>query len=264
MEVVVVAVGPSGRAAAEQLVEHTAGTSLQPSVVDVADGAGYVRAANAGASKTSGDIVVVARPEVTFHQRFLKRLRMEAGEKWDFLAPAVRTGEDGKHPAGVSKRGKTHRLVEVETPPREAARVSAGNGACVIVRRPVLERRLKAIGGLFDEAYETGGDLDLFWWAERDGLVVRYVPTLYVGYAVGQEVVEPAPERQRRMANYRVTVWKHAEPRDATGWLLGEAKFVSEEVASGGVRGLARYANSWRDTVRVARDVKRQRGKIRA
>ena len=131
------------------------------------------------------------------------------------------------------------------------------------MRRAALERRVAAVGGLFEDAYDTGGDLDLFWWAEREGLVVRYVPTLYVGYAVGQEVFETAPERRRLMANYRVTVWKHAQPKDITGWFLGEAKYVSEEVTAGGVRGVARYAGSWKDTFRVARDVKRQRGKLR-
>jgi GT2 family glycosyltransferase len=263
-EVIVVAVGLTGRTAAEQLVEKTEGTSLRPEILDVDTAGGYVHAANLGAAKTSGDIVVVARPEVTFHQRFLRRLRTEAVETWDLLAPTVRQGEDGKHLTGASKRGRTHRLVELDKPPKESTRVSAGNGACVIVRRPVLERRAAAVGGLFDEAYETGGDLDLFWWAERQRLVVRYVPTLYVGYAVGQEVFDSAPERQRLMANYRVTVWKHAEPKDVTGWLLGEAKFVSEEVTAGGLSGLARYAGSWRDTVQLARDVKRRRGKLRA
>jgi GT2 family glycosyltransferase len=262
-EVVVVAVGPAGRVAAEQLVDNTEGTSLRPEVVDVDEGDGYVRAANAGAAKTSGDIVVVARPEVTFHQRFLKRLRMEAGETWDFLAPTVRQGEDGKHLTGASKRGKTHRLVELDKPPRESTRISAGNGACVILRRAVLDRRVAAVGGLFEEAYETGGDLDLFWWAERAGLVVRYVPTLYVGYAVGQEVFESAPERRRQMANYRLTVWKHAEPKDVTGWLLGEAKFASEEVAAGGLSGLVRYAGSWTDSVRTAQTIRRRRGRLR-
>jgi hypothetical protein len=263
MEVVVVAVGPGGRSAGEQLVEHTQGTSLRPEIVDVDEGTGYTRAANAGIAKTSAGIVVVARPEVTFHQRFLRRLRIEAQEKWDFLAPAVREGESGKVATGVTKRTRAHRLAPVDRPPSQAARVSAGNAACVIVRRAALERRIAAVGGLFEDAYETGGDLDLFWWAERHGLVVRYVPNLYVGYAVGEERVETAAERRRSMANYRVTVLKHAEPKDVSGWLLGETAFLSEEVGGGGLSGLVRYVASWKDSYRTVQEIRRRRGRVR-
>lgn len=264
-EVIIVAVGSTGREAANHLVEHTAGTSLLPEITEVEAGTGYARAANAGAAKSTGDVVVVARPEVSFHQRFLRRVRIEVPEKWDFLAPAVREGESGKVASGVSRRGKTLRLVPVDNPPtRVPENISAGNGACVIVRRHVLERRQQAVGGLFEEAYDTGGDLDLFWWAERQGLTVRYAPNLYVGLAVGHERIETAPERQRTMANYRVTIWKHAEPKDFTGWLLGEAAFLSEETTAGGLSGLARYASSWKDSVQTALAIKKRRGHLRA
>jgi hypothetical protein len=262
-EVIVVAVGPAGRAAADQLGELEL-TTLKPEIVDVPAGTPYATAANTGAAKATGDIVVVATPEITFHQRFLRRLRIEASERWDFLAPAVREGEGGHVATGVTKRGRTHRLAPVDRPPKESARVSAGNAACVIVRRHALERRVRAVGGLFEDAYESGGDLDLFWWAERNGMVVRYVPTLYVGNAVGEEVVQTAAERRRTMANYRVTVWKHAQPKDLTGWVLGEAAFLSEEVGGGGLSGLVRYGASWRDSVRTVRDIRKRRGKLRA
>lgn len=264
-EVIVVALGPGGKAAAEEVVAHTAGTSLKPEIVELEAGTGYAQAANVGAAKTSGDIIVVAKPEITFHQRFLKRIRIEASEKWDLLAPAVREGESGKVATGVTKRTKTHRLQPIANPPaREPAVVSAGNGACVIVRRHIYERRVAAVDGLFEEAYEFAGDLDLFWWAETNGLVVRYVPNLYVGHAVGQEIIQTAPERRRAMANYRVTIWKHAGPKDLTGWLLGEAAFLSEEAAAGGLSGLARYAVSWKDSVDTALAIKRRRGRLRA
>lgn len=265
MEVVIVAVGPAGKAAADAIVELTHGTSLKPEIVEVEAGTGYGRAANLGVSKTSADVVVAAKPEVSFHQRFLRRLRIEMVETWDFLAPAVREGESGKVATGVSKRGRTLRLTPVDNPPaRIAEQVAAGNGSCVIVRRHILERRQQAVGGLFEDAYETGGDLDLFWWAERQKLVVRYVPNLYVGFAVGEETVMTAPERRRTMANYRVTVWKHADPKDFTGWALGEAAFLSEELTAGGLSGLARYFASWKDSVQTGRAIKQRRGTLRS
>jgi hypothetical protein len=265
MEVIVVAVGPEGRAAAEEMVEHAAPAGLKPEILEIETDAPYARAANTGAAKASGDILVVANPAVTFHQRFLRRLRTEADEEWDFLAPAVREGEDGKVHAGATRRGRTHRLAPVPDLPKQPARVSAGHGACVILRRSTLERRIADAGHLFEEAYEeANAGLDLFWWAERQGLIVRYVPTLYVGHAVGQELLPSAEERQRSMASYRVTVWRHAdEPRDWVGWVLGEAAFVSEEFTIGQLSGVARYLGSWRDSVRAAQVARRSGGRLR-
>ncbi|MGH9226796.1 MAG: hypothetical protein ACRD2W_24095, partial [Acidimicrobiales bacterium] len=109
----------------------------------------------------------------------------------------------------------------------------------------------------------TGDDLDLFWWAEKKGLVIRFVPTLIVGRAVGTEFLPTSPERRQSMANYRVTVWKHGHRKDVTGWLLGEAAFIGEEVGAGGLSGLRRYAGSWRDTVKTAKTIRQRRGKLR-
>ena len=264
MEVVVVAVGAEGEAAAKQIVDLTAGTSLKPIVVALGEQNGYPQAANTGVARTTGDVVVVARPEISFHQQFLRRLRIEANEKWDLLAPAVREGESGKTATGATRRGKTHRLVSVEKPYRgDAEVVEAGNGACVIIRRHVLDKRVAEVEGLFDPAYLTGDDLDLFWWAERAGLVVRYVPTLYVGRAVGFEVLPTSTVRRQTMANYRVTVWKHGDRHAVSGWLLGEAAFIGEEVGAGGLSGVRRYVGSWADTARTVQDIRRRRGKLR-
>lgn len=261
MEVIVVAVGPEGRAAADELVEHTAGSTLAPEIVEVERATTFAPAVNAGVAKTSGEVVVAARPEVTFHQRFLRRIRIEMPNRWDLLAPVVRTGE-AQPPVGVNKRGRTHRLV-ADPLPRQAQQVAGGHGACIIIRREALERRVAAVGGLFEDAYETGGDLDLFWWAEHNGLVVRFVPNLYVGNAIGEEVLETADERRRKEANYRVTVWKHAELRDLTGWLVGEATYLSEDVTTGGLSGLTRYLGSWKDSLDTVRAIRRRRGHLR-
>lgn len=264
MEVIVVAVGAAGQAAAKQLIDLTAGTSLAPVLVAVAEGTGYSAAANAGVARTTGSIVVVAAPEVSFHQRFLRRLRQEAAGTWDFLAPAVREGESGQTATGATRRSRTHRLVTIETPFRgDAEVVPAGNAACVIVRRHVLDRRVAEVEGLFDPAYLTADDLDLFWWAQERGLIVRYVPNLIVGRAVGTEVLPTSPERRQSMANYRVTVWKYAGRTDLTGWLLGEAALIGEEVGAGGLSGLRRYLGSWRDTARTATAIRRRRGRVR-
>jgi hypothetical protein len=95
-------------------------------------------------------------------------------------------------------------------------------------------------------------------------MTVRYVPTLYVGRAVGQELIGTSEERRKTMANYRVTVWKHAaDPRDWMGWVLGESAFVSEELTAAGLSGLTRYLSSWPDSVKVATAVRKRRGRLR-
>ena len=94
-------------------------------------------------------------------------------------------------------------------------------------------------------------------------MLTRYVPTLMVGRAVGHEMLSTSAERRQSMANYRVTVWKHGSRNDVSGWLLGEAAFIGEEVGAGGLSGLRRYVGSWRDTARTAQTIRGRRGKLR-
>lgn len=265
VELVLVAVGPDGASAAKTVAERCRPAGLDPIVVELAAGTGYVAAANVGAARARGDIVVVARPEVSFHQRFVRRLRVEAEETWDLLAPAVREGEGSKVPAGATHRGRLLRLVPDANPPKQPQPVAAGNGACVVIRRRVLDRRAQLAGGVFEEAFEDGAeDLELFWWAERENLLVRYVPNLIVGNAVGQET-DVAPEINRRaMADYRVTVWRHArEPRDWWAWVLGESTALGEVVVAHRLDGLRRYAASWSDSAKVVAHIRRRRGGLR-
>lgn len=265
VELVVVAVGPEGSGAAKLIADRCAPAKLEPIIVEVEAGTGYVGAANAGAARASGEVVVVARPEVSFHQRFIRRLAVEAAESWDLLAPAVREGEGSKVPAGATHRGRTLRLVPDDHPPKQAQPVAAGNGACVVIRRRVLDRRAQLAGGLFEEAFDHGAeDLDLFWWAESDGLLVRYVPNLIVGNAVGKET-DIAPEISRRtMADYRVAVWRHASaPRDWWAWVLGESTALGEVVVAHRLAGLRRYASSWGDSLASVNRIRRRRGGLR-
>jgi len=266
VELVLAAVGDDGSAAAKTIAERAAPAGLEARVLELPAGTGYVAAANAGVAAATGDIVVCTRPEVSFHQRFLRRLRVEAAESWDLLAPAVREGEGGKVPTGATHRGRALRLVPDATQPKQAQTVAAGNGACVIVRRPVLDRRVQLAGGLFEEAFEAGAeDLDLFWWAERQGLLVRFVPNLIVGNAVGQEVDVVADIQRRAMADYRVAAWRHAAaPREWWAWVLGEGAALGEVVVAHRLDGLRRYAVSWADSLRVTRRIRRRRGALRA
>lgn len=270
-EVIVVAPGPAGRELADAMLARWEATPVTATVVDTDPSAGFATAANAGVSKASGDVMVVANLDVTFHQRFLKVLRKEASdEAWDILAPAVREGDE-KNQTGATHRGKGHRLAPVGNLPKVPTKVEAGNGCCLVMRRSTLDRRVKAVGALFEEAFGSGSeDLDFFWWAERERLSVRYQPNLIVGHGVVRKsyvelFTNRSPEEQRQMmANYRVTVWRHAaEPRDWVGWAVGEASFLGEIVVAYKLEGLQRYVASWPQSARVARTIKRRQGKLR-
>lgn len=272
-QIVVVVNGPEGQTAGAAFCEAAARAGLDMTTVALDTNTGFSGGADAGVEVATGDIVVVANLDLTFDERFLAVLLEEAagGEGWDFLAPAVRQGTAGAD-QGVSRRTRSHRLAWVSPPPAAPAPVPAGNGACLVLRRATLERRRRDAGALFDFEYHSfNEDIDLFWWAARLGLVVRYVPDLQVTHALagsfagGHRFRDRPPEVQRRvMANYRVTVWKNAgDARDWLGWALGEAVYGGQAAVYGRLAGVRRYAASWSESIRVVAAIRRRRGTLR-
>lgn len=268
VELVLVVNGPEGEEAAAEL--GGASPALKPVVVRLETNTGFSGGANAGVTQATGDVVVVANLDLRFDPAFVDVVRREGGEPWDLLAPRVVQGPD-REDTGVSGRTRSHRLTWLSPPPGPTT-VPAGNGACLVLRRSVVERRTADLGALFDAEYHSfNEDIDLFWWAQRAGLAVRYVPDLRVDHALAgsfgerHRFVDRPPEVQRRvMANYRVTVWKHAS--DAADWLglaLGEAQYLGQAVVSRGPAGIGLYAASWPDAVRTALAVRRRRGRLR-
>ncbi len=270
---VLVVNGPEGHAAGAAFSDAAARAGLDVTTVTLGTNTGFSGGADAGVEVATGDIVVVANLDLIFDERFLAVLRDEAagGERWDFLAPAVGQGAGGAG-EGVSRRTRSHRLAWVSPPPPAPAPVPAGNGACVVLRRATLERRIADAGALFDPEYHSfNEDIDLFWWAARRGLVVRYVPALQVTHALagsfagGHRFRDRPPEVQRLiMVNYRVTVWKNAGgARDWLGWALGEAVYGGQAAVYGRLTGVRLYAASWPASIRVAAAIRRRRGTLR-
>jgi GT2 family glycosyltransferase len=261
-ELIVVVNGPEGEAAAALL--HGG------DIVRLDANTGFSGGANAGVARATGDIVVVANLDLRFDERFFDVLRREAATatEWDLLAPRVhQRGRD----EGVSRRTRSHRLAWVTPAPPTAQAVPGGNGACLILRRTTLDRRTTDVGGLFDPEYHSfNEDIDLFWWAERRGLVTRYVPDLEVTHALAGSFEgahrfgdRPTDVQRRVMANYRLTVWKHAQGREWLGWPLGEAVYAGQAVVYGRAAGLRAYAASWPDSISAARSIRRRRGRLR-
>lgn len=273
-QVVLVVNGPEGAAAGAAAALAADAAGLEVEVASLDSNTGFSGGADAGVARATGDVVVVANLDLSFDRRFLAVLRHEArpgDEPWDLLAPRVVQGRSGDD-AGVSRRTGAHRLAWVSPPPAGPAAVAGGNGACIVLRRATLDRRQADAGALFDpECHSFNEDIDLFWWAARRGLTIRYVPDLAVTHALAGSFAgahrfpHRPPEVQRRiMANYRITVWKNAAgAREWLGWPLGEAIYGGQAVVSGGLGGLRRYAASWPESIRVATAIRRRRGTLR-
>ena len=272
-QVVFVVNGPEGEAAATIACRAAEDHGLQVAIVRLDTNTGFSGGANAGAALATGEIIIVANLDLTFDERFLSVLAREAADDrtWAFLAPRVLQGAAGED-AGVSRRTRSHRLAWVAPAPAVATTVPAGNGACLVLRRHTLERREAGTGALFDPEYHSfNEDIDLFWWADRRRLAVRYVPDLQVSHALAGSFAaghrfrdRPVDIQRRVMANYRVTVWKNASgPAEWLGWLLGEAVYVGQAAIFGRLAGLRNYAASWPAAVRTAVAVRRRRGRLR-
>jgi hypothetical protein len=272
LELVVVTNGPDGQLPTQALLDACRATSLSPVVVPLDGNTGFSGGANAGVARGGGEVVVVANLDLTFDEQFLDILRGEAvGHDWDLLAPRVVQGEAGQE-TGVSRRRRSHRLAWVVPPPATPASIPAGNGSCIILRRSTLQQREAAFGALFDPEYRSfNEDIDLFWWAERAGLVVRYVPDLRVDHALAGSfggahrfTARPLPIQRQVMANYRVTVWKNARGiLDWLGWPLGEAQYLGQALVSRKLAGLRAYAGSWSEAFATVRAIRLRRGRLR-
>ena len=272
-QVVFVVNGPEGEAAAAEASRAAGDCGLELTLLRLDTNTGFSGGADAGAGAAGGDVIVIANLDLTFDEQFLRVLAREAaaGGPWAFLAPRVVQGAAGED-AGVSRRTPSHRLAWVSPGPSVPTTVPAGNGACLVLRRSTLERRLADAGALFDPEYHSfNEDIDLFWWAERRGLEVRYVPDIQVAHALAGSFAgghrfrdRPVDIQRRVMANYRVTVWKHASgPAEWLGWLRGEAVYAGQAVIFGRATGVRAYAASWPEAVRTAVAIRRRRGRLR-
>jgi GT2 family glycosyltransferase len=265
--------GPEGAAAAERVVDTAALRGLKVAVVTLDENRGFSGGMNAGLAQATGEIVVLVNLDVTFDEGFFEVLETEIlAQNWDLLAPLVVEGR-GRSEHGVSRRTWSHRLSWIEAPRPNIGPVPAGNGACLILRRSAVHLRQDAIGGIFDGEYHSfNEDIDLFWWAERRGLAVRYAPDLRVTHALAGSFagahrfgVRPPDVQQTVMANYRLTVWKNARTlSEWLGWVAGEAEYSAQAFLARGPTGLQTYAASWPESVRKASAIRRRRGRLRA
>jgi hypothetical protein len=135
-----------------------------------------------------------------------------------------------------------------------------------------LFRRKRDVAALFDAEYQSfNEDIDLFWWAERNALTIRYVPDACVEHALAGSFggahrfhSRPLDVQRRVMANYRVTVWKNARtPGEWLGWPVGETQYLGQVLLSRRLAGLKVYAASWLLAIDTARTIRRRRGRLR-
>jgi GT2 family glycosyltransferase len=280
VELIALVNGDDGRAAAAALADTPADPAVRVRVLSAPCNLGFAGGMNRVCRAARADTIVMANLDLEFDEGFVAALgrRAPALDGMVLLAPSVAepvAGRDGG-PAfaeqGVARLGPAHRLRAPESVPPRLAAVPAGNGCCIVVGRPLYERRVAVTGGVFDAEYHSYyEDVDLFWWARDNGVAVLFDPDLRVVHHKGGSYggqfrfTDRTPAIQVSvMANYRLTVWKHLRtPAQALGWLAGEAGYVALSVRAAGVTGLGRYLRSWREAARRAAAIRRRRGRVR-
>jgi GT2 family glycosyltransferase len=288
VELIVVQNGPDGDAASKALGAHPQ-APLDVRLLVRAENLGFAGGMNEACREASGDLLVLANLDLVFDERFIAELVRLAPILTEptgaaLVAPSVRSPEGDADPAtrpspggpdgeqGAARPGFVQRLRPAVAAPGRLVEVPAGNGCCMVVPRVVYERRVAVVGGVFDPEYHSFyEDVDLFWWARDEGVPVLFDPVLRVehhkagSFAGRFRFGDRAPDiRSSVMANYRLTVWKHARrPLDLIGWVAGELGYLVLSVRAGGARGVATYLVSWCQAVARARAIRRRRASLR-
>jgi len=279
IELIAVENGPDGRAAADALLAAVADADhIELAIHRASENLGFAGGANRGCAAATGDVLVVANLDLEFDPEFIVRLGDVEGllATPAFVAPMVTSpiGHSGGDviDANPLRRDRFHRHLALGEPVHPGDRVPAANGSCLIFGRSLYDRRGAAVGGVFDEEYHSYyEDVDLFWWADRQAIPTWWVPSIRVhhhqgGSFGGKFRFEDRTPRLRAsvMANYRLTVWRHAKrPMDVATWLLGEVGYLVKCLKCSGPAGAATYARSWPLSIRRLRTMRSRRGSWR-
>ena len=260
VELVAVENGPDGRSASQELeraapaAEHVAVRLFRES-----DNLGFAGGMNRGCALACGEVLVVANLDLEFNRDFFIEMKATAAAlaKPAFLVPSVASPSADAQSAdmGPQRRDWLLRPAELAAMPSAGEKVPSANGSCIIFGRALYAKRYAEVGGVFDPEYHSYyEDLDLFWWAERRGIPAWWMPNIKVLHHQGGSFDgkfrfrDRSPEvRTSVMANYRLTVWRHASrPSEVLGWLAGEAGYLAMCVRYAGSAGLGDYLRSWR------------------
>jgi GT2 family glycosyltransferase len=237
------------------------------------DNAGFTGGANRGCAVASGDILVIANLDLEFDPAFVVEITAWAAALSEpaFLVPSVASPRMNGHgvDGGPLRRDWLHRPAALAETPSPGERVPSANGSCIIFGRSLYARRCAAVGGVFDPEYHSyWEDVDLFWWAERQDIPAWWAPSIKVlhhqGGSFGGKFAfrdRSADLRASIMANYRLTVWRHASRLpEVFGWLMGEAGYLAECALYAGPSGVGHYLRSWHLSRTRARAIAARRG----
>jgi N-acetylglucosaminyl-diphospho-decaprenol L-rhamnosyltransferase len=175
----------------------------RPDVALVAAGAnlGYGTAANRGAARCGGELILVSNPDVTLEPGALKSLvaALDADDGLGLVGPRIEDPEGSLYPSprtfpalgdalghaflGLAMPGNrfTRRYRMLDWDHTRAGRVDWVSGSCFLARR----RAWDALAG-FDEAYFMyAEDVDLCWRAQQAGWRVGFEPAARVTHVQG-------------------------------------------------------------------------------
>jgi GT2 family glycosyltransferase len=279
IQLVAVQNGPDGRAAATVLASravHSDHVTLSVCRSDI--NLGFSGGANLGCAAATGEILIVANLDVEFGSSFLQQVASQRDllVQPGFLVPSVlspgRESRTSSADAGALRRDRLHRPQTLARPPRPGEPVPAANGSCLIFGRALLSRRCDDVGGLFDQEYHSYyEDVDLFWWAERYAIPAWWTPSITLVHHQGGSFDGKVSFRERTpgvrasvMANYRLTVWRHAaRPSELLYWVVGEAGYLTKCIMYDGLSGALTYMRSWSLSVQRIRRITARRGSWR-
>nr|MBA2443463.1 glycosyltransferase family 2 protein [Rubrobacter sp.] len=164
---------------------------------------GFARACNAGISASAGEYVVLVNPDTTVERDFFERFEGFLGGNGDVGVAGPRVlDEDGEVQLSARREvgavsgflGRTslltrlfprsravRRLFPAATAPGGPAEVDWVSGACMVLRREMLEE----VGGLDGRFFMYFEDADLCRRARASGWLVLYLPGVSVTHRAG-------------------------------------------------------------------------------
>ena len=247
---VVVADNDSRDGSREALARHHPDVAFLPMGANL----GYGAAANRGAARCAGELLLVCNPDVTFRPGALASLvaAIDADERLGLVGPRIEGPDGSLYPSprtfpgmgdavghaflGLVAPGNpfTRRYRMLDCDHTRARRADWVSGSCFLVRREAWD----ALGG-FDEAYFMyAEDVDLCWRAWRAGWSVGFEPAASVEHVQGVST---------DLVAYRMVLAHHRSLlrfsyRSTTGWRRALLPLVTAGLALRAVLACAQRA----------------------
>ncbi len=215
---------------------------------------GYGAAANRGAARCAGELLLVCNPDVTFEPGALKSLvaAIDTDDRLALVGPRIEGADGSLYPSprtfpaigdalghaflGLVAPGNafTRRYRMLDWDRGRASDVDWVSGSCFLARRPAWD----ALGGFDERYFMYAEDVDLCWRAWRAGWKVGFEPAARVVHVQGVST---------DLVAYRMVLAHHRSLlrfsyRSTTGWRRALLPLVTAGLALRAVLACAQRA----------------------